>query len=101
ALALATASSASTRAALAASSMRFARSTTSTACSAAMSLWRSSGVVVTGPIIPHRYGRALLNHRVSQSVAAPDQVSGRLSARHLWTPGANRVPPVDPVEHVG
>src|SRR5437764_43719 len=78
--------------------MRFARSTTSTACSAAMSLWRSSGVVVTGPIIPHRYGRALLNHRVSQSVAAPDQVSGRLSARHLWTPGANRVPPVDPVK---
>jgi hypothetical protein len=49
--------SASTRAALAASSMRFARSTTSAACSAAMSSGRSSGVVVTGPIIPHRRGR--------------------------------------------
>jgi hypothetical protein len=45
ALALATASSAPTRAALAASSIRFARSTTSAAFSAAMSLQRSSGVV--------------------------------------------------------
>ena len=63
-------------AALAASSMRFARSTTSAACSAAMSSGRSSGAVVTGPIIPHRRGRGLLNHRVSQSVAAPDQVKG-------------------------
>src|SRR5437016_1240822 len=43
---------------------------------------------------------ALLNPRVSQSVAAPDQVRGRLSAGHLRTPGANWVPPVDPVKHV-
>src|SRR5207237_328714 len=43
---------------------------------------------------------ALLNPRVSQSAAAPDQVRGRLSAGHLRTPGANWVPPVDPVKHV-
>jgi hypothetical protein len=36
---------------------------------------------VTGPIIPHRRHRALLNHRVSQSVAAPDQVKGQALSR--------------------
>ena len=54
-----------------------------------------------GPIIPHRRGRGLLNHKVSQSVAAPDQVRSRLSAGRLRAPGAHWVPPIDPVEHVG
>ena len=48
------------------SSMRL-RAPISAACSAAMSSGRSSGVVVTSPIIPYRRARALLNHRVSRS----------------------------------
>src|ERR1700747_641055 len=57
-----------------------------------MSLGRSSGIV-TGPIISYPVTLSILNHRVSQSAAG--------SAGDLRTPGANRVSPVDPVEHVG
>src|ERR1700733_5058804 len=57
-----------------------------------MSSGRSSAVF-TGPIIAYHRVRLVLNHKVSQSSAA--------SAGGLRAPGTNRVPPVDPVEHVG